>query len=816
MLPMYPRRRQTKLSALTAVLFALVVTIAPRFAAATDDAVVRGVVEDALLHPLKGASVVLHDAAGNTVAHSITGADGTFVFPGIAFGDYTVEANLSGLIEDHQHLQVSSSAQAAVELVLVNSEEVINITENYAVPPPSTATGSVTTVSREKLAELPGGEDRPITDVVTTQPGFVADGLGNVYARGNHANIQYQIDGVPIPDSVGSLFAASIPVRIVQNLEIYSGGMPAEYGDRLGAVVNLSTRHGAAESDGNVQVRYGSFNTFEPSATYSTTIDKTGVFIGGSYLTSDRALDPPSVDPILHDNGESGRMFTRIDREINECNRVEFFATYAHNRFDVPLDPTAVQYDPNNPIRPVDQYGNPAPVFIPLNTNATETEDELYAAASWIYSMGTAGRLQISPFYKFSRGVLDSDPTHALGATADPGATASNVNRLAQHYGAVAQYSVQVGDHTIKAGVQSDYLVGNTRYAEFVRDDAAGGGIDPNLGGAGSDNITALTSGVYAQDSWQIGHLILNGGLRGDQFHVGLGGGKSDDKWGVSPRLGGSYTFTKNFVGHAFAGVNWQPPAPLDAAAAARALGVVPAGQTVAYDLKPETDLYSELGVNWRIVSQLRSALTAWGRYAYNQLDDTAIGSTSLLSNYNFERGRAAGLELSAEFRLSSWLSAFANGSYGFAQGQGISSAKYLFTADELANTSWQTLDHAQTWTANGGVTVRDKRFTATALTAYGSGLRTGADNTSHVPGHIRTDVSMNYTFTPSGYPMRVGMEIVNLFDEHYAYRIANGFVGSSYGPPISAYLTLSIPLSKEPTGTKADPTAAMPAATIE
>jgi hypothetical protein len=219
----------------------------------------------------------------------------------------------------------------------------------------------------------------------------------------------------------------------------------------------------------------------------------------------------------------------------------------------------------------------------------------------------------------------------------------------------------------------------------------------------------------------------------------------------------------------------------------------------ITYDLKPETDAYSELGVSSRLVSELRGGLTAWGRYAWNQLDDTAIGSTSLLSNYNFSRGRAAGLEGSLDLRVGPWLSAFGNVSYGFAEGNGISSAKYLFTADELAATGWQTLDHAQTLTGNAGATVRDGRYSITALAQYGSGLRTGPANDQHVPGHLVADLSQQYTFVTGGYPVRVGIDILNLFDAHYAFRIANGFVGSSYGAPRTVFVTLSLPLAPEP-----------------
>src|SRR4051812_48871500 len=189
-------------------------------ALASVDAVIQGTVEDALMHPLPGARVVLHDAAGKTIAEVITGPTGAFTFPPVPFGDYTVEASAPGLIEDHQHIQIGSSEVRSIELTLVNENEVITIEEDWAVPRPSTATGSVSSINRQELAELPGAEDRPVTQVIATQPGFVADALGNVYARGTHSSIQYQVDGIPVPDSVGSLFAASIPVRLIQGLEL--------------------------------------------------------------------------------------------------------------------------------------------------------------------------------------------------------------------------------------------------------------------------------------------------------------------------------------------------------------------------------------------------------------------------------------------------------------------------------------------------------------------------------------------------------------------------------------------------------------------
>ena len=790
------RRAQRALARLTPLLSLSILFTSAR-AHATTDAVLQGTVYDEVQRPIEGAVVVLHDAGGVTVRSLATAKDGGYVFHGIPFGDYTVEASAPDRVENHQHVRVMSAETQTIDLYCLLPRFVSHVVERPPeVKAPPRATGSVQSLDRAALATLPAGEDRAITDVLATQAGFVGDAFGNVYVRGNHANVQYQLDGVPIPDSVGSLFAQALPVRLIQNLEILTGGMPAEFGDRLAAVVNVSTRHASSTPEGTAQVRYGSFQTVEPSLTYSRTLGPVGVFIGGSVSSSERALDAPSITPILHDDGETARLFLRLDAELTPRDRVELFASYAYNHFQIPIDPTVVPLDPAHPelVRPVDMYGNASAPYVPHDTDATETEHELFATASWVHRISERAQLQVAPFYKVSYGALASDPAHALGPLADPGATTSDVTRRADHLGAVLHFSTSVGGHHIKAGAQTDYLLGSTDFALYTRDDAARA-WNMSATTPGTDNTSAILSGAYLQDRWDRGPLAVQMGVRIDEQHVALASSPSSDQVGVSPRLGVSLAATPDVSLHAFAGVLWQPPAPLDAGNAARVLGVVPASESVPYDVTPETDLYGELGVDGRAGAHLRLGATGWGRYAWNQLDDVAIGATNLIANYNFRNGRAVGAEGRAELVVGYWLSAFANVSWEIAQGQGIASAKFLFTPSDLANTAWQTLDHAQTLTANAGATVRERSASFTLLGSYGSGLRTGAGNDQTVPAHVRIDATLQYAFRDVPLHPTVAIDIVNLLDAHYAFRIANGFVGSSYAAPRSVFLRLVFPL---------------------
>ena len=145
------------------------------------------------------------------------------------------------------------------------------------------------------------------------------------------------------------------------------------------------------------------------------------------------------------------------------------------------------------------------------------------------------------------------------------------------------------------------------------------------------------------QDRATFGRLIVNGGVRLDFQHVTyVGTPDQATQVGVGARLGIAYAINDTTIAHAFAGLLWQPPPVLDAPAAARILGLVPAGQAIAYDLRPEKDRYAEVGIESRVIPALTLKLNAWGRLSSDQLDDVGVGSTNLVSPYNFRDGRAA------------------------------------------------------------------------------------------------------------------------------------------------------------------------------
>src|SRR5262249_5918535 len=137
--------------------------------------------------------------------------------------------------------------------------------------------------------------------------GFAKDENGRFHFQGFHSQSQFVLDGQTISDQTGMTFSNSIDPGIAQSLEVIYGNVPAEYGEKPGSVINLSTKSGLATPfHGEV------FGGGARSATYETGLSMGGGSQGfGAYgsLTgswSDRFLDPVNFAG-LHDRGDTQR-----------------------------------------------------------------------------------------------------------------------------------------------------------------------------------------------------------------------------------------------------------------------------------------------------------------------------------------------------------------------------------------------------------------------------------------------------------------------------------------------------------------------------
>ncbi|MGD0678133.1 MAG: carboxypeptidase regulatory-like domain-containing protein [Polyangiaceae bacterium] len=764
--------------------------------------VLRGFVRDPLRAPIDGAVVEVLGASDTPLAHARSDANGSFALPPLAPGAYQVA------VSDAAFAPATASVELGptTELVEVTLEfRVVEVKGDRALARGQTGS-SVAALSRKEIQALPGGDAQTLTQIVLTQPGFAPDTFGPdgvLHIRGAEMGVVYVVDGIPLPGGLAGQFGDVLPTRLVQNMRLFTGGMPVEYGPNSGGVVDITTRRGAGSPAGEVQMVYGTYQRLQPSAWYSQAFGKADVFVQGTFLSTQRGLDPPAATPIIHDRLLSGNAFARVDYRPNGRERIELLGRYSQYDFQIPIDPTLQPPSdaPTPGARPgYDQYGNAAPQFVPYDANPTEVERDLFIALSYLHTF-SSGSFQLAPYVRSSYGNLNCDPAASLGATAYPQSSCSNVSRGLLHEGQTAIYTWTSGvEQSWKAGLLFDAAQSRVDYRQFTRDDSSPlGGVSPDPL-SGRDDTSILAAGAFLQDEITLGKAKLFPGLRADIQDAAFRGTNQPNLllMGPSARLGLSYAFSNAFVLHAFFGYLWQPPGAVDAAVAARVLVPPAPGQPLpAVDIKAETDGYGEIGAAYRMPKRFAASLTAYGRTAKDQLDVLTVGSTNVFEDYNYQKGRAAGVELALQATANKYVQGFGNASWNLGQGKGIDSARYLFSQTLATYAGWQTLDHVQTWTANAGIDLHDDSEAShlSVLFQFGSGLRTGPDNNQTVPGHSTWNLTLRHRFDFALLHPELAVDILNVFDAVYAIRIANGLVGSAYGPLRQVDVRFMVPL---------------------
>lgn len=119
-------------------------------------------------------------------------------------------------------------------------------------------------IDRNAIAQMPLGAATPLNQVLLRAPGVVQDSHGSVHVRGDHANLQYRINGVMIPESIGG-FGQTLDTHMIHTIKLLDGALPAQYGLRTAAVVDITTRTGKdLGQGGNVGITTGSQGLLNP------------------------------------------------------------------------------------------------------------------------------------------------------------------------------------------------------------------------------------------------------------------------------------------------------------------------------------------------------------------------------------------------------------------------------------------------------------------------------------------------------------------------------------------------------------------------
>src|SRR5581483_3568398 len=218
---------------------------------------------------------------------------------------------------------------AAVETTLV-------VTDSETLLDPHRTT-SIDRIGPETLADrtasLPG---RSLLDLVNTQPGWLLEANGVLHPRGSEYQTQYVIDGLPLTENRSPAFSPELEADDVQSMSILTAGYPAEYGRKLGGVIDVVTArdsrpgfHGKAVASG------GSFDTAGGNLLGQYVWGRNTLTAGADVARTDRYLDPP-VEQNYTNTGTNFTGSMHYERDLTDRDRLGFIVRRGESRFEVP------------------------------------------------------------------------------------------------------------------------------------------------------------------------------------------------------------------------------------------------------------------------------------------------------------------------------------------------------------------------------------------------------------------------------------------------------------------------------------------------
>jgi outer membrane receptor protein involved in Fe transport len=638
------------------------------------------------------------------------------------------------------------------------------------------------TFDKEALEKQPGGTNLTLNKSLLQAPGVVQDSYGVIHVRNEHANLQYRLNGVIVPESISG-FGTTFDPRIASSIQLITGTLPAQYGYRTSGVINFRTQSGLLGNGGEVGVYGGSFGWIEPSAMIQGSSGNFSYFGSASYLRNNLGIENPEpTSHAIHDRTTQFRPFGYVSDILSESSRISLFGGSFIGKFQIP---NVTGEQPAFTVNGVSDFDS---------TKLDQNQKEIthYGVLAYQYA-GNTFNAQVAPFIRYTETRFTPDPNHGdiiFNGFAD----AARLTGLAA--GVQADASQQIGqNHTLRFGVfvQNEHTTSKVTSTVLPVDCSIS--ADPDCEPVQTSDVpltivdsgskTGQLYGVYAQDEWKLTPtLTLNYGARFDVVHA------FTHEFQLSPRANLVWRATPLTTFHLGYARNFTPPPQELISTRDVALFNFTTKESeiqTADPVKAEREHYFDAGIEQRFKGGLKLALDTYYKRKKNLLDEGQFGSAVVLSPFNYAKGYAWGVELSGNYTHGP-IDLYANVARGQEKGKDIISAQYFFAPDELAyiQNHYIFTDHSQKWTASGGGSYTIKNGLGSLVPTmdfiYASGLRTDdpngiVPNGGALPGYwvFNAGISQNFDGPGALKGVSIRADVLNLFDNAYQIRSGSG-----------------------------------------
>jgi hypothetical protein len=616
-------------------LIAIFFFCAPTLLAQTNSGELRLKVTDPAGLAVKTTLKIACQANGyrNTLA---TTDQGTLTVQRLPYGLYQLEIKQPGFADSSAAVEIHSQlpTEYTVQLNLPSVQQSVTVTAPNTLIDPDQA-GAVSQIGSQdiqnRLSSIPG---RSLQDLVNSQPGWLYEGNAVLHPRGSEYQTQFVVDGIPFTDNRSPSFGPAIDADDVQSLSIYTAGIPAEYGRKMGGVVEVNTLQDSQPGlHGQLALSGGSFDTAGASVQGQYAWGKNTFGASASGSMTSHYLNPV-VPENFSNTGTLGDFSVNYERDLSSKDRLRFIVRHELSRYDIP------------------------------NELVQQTNGQIQTADN-IETMGIA-----SYQHTFSSNALADFRTmvrdNNIGFNSNPDSTPIEV--FQQNFFREAYFkgsgTVTRGRNEWKLGFESDNIFLNENFRYHITDPTQ---FDPQTPPNFSfiANRPDLEQSMFVQDQIRFKNLTINIGLRWDHYQLILNRNAADPRFAIS-----RYFPSADLVLHFSYDRVFQTPSfeNILLSSSPQAEAIDPSPGNVQRLVEPSEGDYYEAGLTKAFGGKVKLDANYFRRLVANYADDDQIQNTTISFPIAFQKAVIYGTE--AKLELSDWRRFSGFLSYSYTVGQ--------------------------------------------------------------------------------------------------------------------------------------------------
>ena len=712
------------------------------------------------------------DEAGNLVAKLLP------------FGVYRLEVQHEGFAPFSASIEIRSAIPAEYHVTLRIAPMSTSVTVNDAdtlIDPHRS--GTINRIGKDTIADrvtsLPG---RSLQDLVNSQPGWLYEGNAVLHPRGSEYQTQLVVDGIPLTDNRSPSFGPEIEADDVQSMSIYTAGIPAEYGRKMGGVVEMvTTKDSGPGLHGEAVLAGGSFATADGYLLTQYGWGKNTLGVSAQGAMTDRYSNPPVLQNYTN-TGTTGDFGVRYERDFTNHDHLSFSVRHELSRFLVPNEQVQQAADQRQ------------------DRNNFETMG--IASYQHLFSPNVVG--------DFHGMVRDDSESLSSNPFSTP-IIAFQENGFREGY-FKATISIHHANQEWKAGIESDSTFLHERFSDVITNFTQfDPGTPPNFSFAG--NRPSLEQSAFVQDLIRLGNWTVSAGLRWDHYQLLL------NQNAVSPRLGVSRYFqSADLVLHASYDRVFQTPDFENILLSSSPEVVSLNPEVLRLPVQPSHGNYYEVGLTKGFFQRLRLDINGFDRSVNNYADDDQLLDTAVSFPIAFRKANIYGAEGKLDIPHWGRLSGFV--SYSYMVGAAylpVTGGLFLGEAASNALTQtqgrlWVTQDQRNTvrtrfryqlvervWVALGGeygsgLPVEFDGTEPQAVTQYGQAI---VNRVNFDLGRVKPSLSIGASagadlWKKDKRSMRLQADVQNLNNRLNVIDFAGLFSGNAIAPPRSYSLRLT------------------------